>query len=39
MTRTLPDRLRRARSRLIVFAMIVMPFVVAACNKGGGSGY
>lgn len=38
-TRSIARRLRSARARLVLFAMIVMPFVVAACNKGGGNGY
>ncbi len=39
-TRSIAGRLRHARARLILFAMIVMPFVVAACNNGkGGNGY
>lgn len=39
MTRSLPYLLRRARARLVLFGLLVMPFVVAACNNGGGSGY
>ncbi len=36
----LARRLRRAKAKLVLFAMIVLPFVVAACNNGsGGSGY
>ena len=37
-TRSIAGRLRHARGRLVLFAMIVMPFAVAACNNGG-SGY
>jgi hypothetical protein len=37
--RQLTDRIGRASPALATFALLALPIILAACSKGGGSGY